>query len=354
MPTTIEDFGDSGSSIYTIRNAQGVELGLTDLGAAITSIIVPDRDGRPVDVNLGYAAAEGYEQNRSAYGAIVGRFANRIAGAVAEIDGAEYPLEANEGTTALHGGTHPYYHRRWSGEIVDGDSESVRFTLASPDGDQGMPGAADIQVTYTLTADNEVVLRYRATADQATFFNLTNHSYFNLDGHDAGTIYEHSLWLDCDSFTPIDSDFIPTGEIRSVAGSAMDFTDPKLIGRDLESDDEQIAAGNGYDHNFVINTPDISRPFARVASAASGILMEVSTDLPGVQFYGGSNMGNDHGEKSATPYVKHGALCLETQYFPDSPHHENFPSTLFAAGQTFESTTIYRFGVVSEEKESAR
>ena len=307
MVTKIEAFGTSGSSIYTIRNARGAELSITDLGAAITSIVVPDRAGRPVDVNLGYSSSDGYRENRSAYGAVVGRFANRVHDAELEVDGTRYRLEPNEGSTALHGGLHPYFHRKWAAQVGGDDSDSVRFSLASPDGDQGMPGSASIDVIYTLTPENEVVLRYYATADQTTYFNLTNHSYFNLDGHDAGTIYDHLLWLDCDRFTPIESDFIPTGEIRSVSGSAMDFTEPKRIGRDLGTSDEQLIAGNGYDHNFVLNNPGLSRPFARVESETTGIVMEVLSDLPGVQLYAGSNMGNDHGEKGTVPYVQHGA-----------------------------------------------
>jgi aldose 1-epimerase len=354
VPITTEPFGESGSSIYTIRNENGASLAVTDLGAAITSIIVPDRTGRLVDVNLGYSSFEGYRENRSAYGAVVGRIANRVRDAELEINGTAHQLEPNEGSTALHGGPHPYYHRKWAARMVPGDSNSIEFSLLSPDGDQGMPGTAKIEITYTLTPDNEVVLRYRAAADRDTYFNLTNHSYFNLDGHDAGTIYEHSLWLDCDYFTPIDSEFIPTGEIRSVSGTAMDFTESKQIGRDLGADDEQLIAGNGYDHNFVINSPGLSHPFARVESAATGIVMEVVTDLPGVQFYGGSNMGNDHGEKGVAPYTKHGALCLETQYFPDTPHHANFPSCLFKAGEVFEATTIYRFGIATDGREQTR
>jgi len=316
---------------------------VSDLGAVVTSIVVPDRDGRPVDVALGYSSSDGYAASSSAYGATVGRFANRIRDAELSLNGTVHPLEANEGRHSLHGGPHVYYIRRWKARVTEGEEPSVTFGLVSPHGDQGMPGTADIEVTYTLTPDNEVVIQYHAVADRDTVFNLTNHSYFNLDGHDAGLIDQHLLWLDCDYFTPIDREFIPTGEIRSVDGTALDFTRAKAIGQDVDADDEQVIFGNGYDHNFVINSPDLARPFARVESESTGIVMEVATDLPGVQFYGGNNMGQDKGEKGSAPYVRRGGLCLETQYYPDTPHHANFPTCLFKAGEPFTSTTIYRF-----------
>ena len=343
MQLTVEPFGQSGRSLYTFRNDSGMTLTVSDLGAVVTSIVVPDRDGRSVDVTLGYSSSDGYAANESAYGATVGRFANRIRDAELPLDGRVHHLEANEGRHALHGGPHPYYVRHWQARVDDAEEPSVTFTLVSPDGDQGMPGTAEIEVSYALTRQNEVVIRYHAVADQDTVFNLTNHSYFNLDGHDAGLIDQHLLWLDCDYFTPIDREFIPTGEVRKVDGTALDFTRAKTIGHDVDADDEQVEFGHGFDHNLVINSPDLARPFARVESTVTGIVMEVATDLPGVQLYGGNNMGGGTGEKGSAPYVRRGGLCLETQYYPDTPHHANFPTCLFRAGEPFSSTTIYRF-----------
>lgn len=343
MKPTVESFGQSGYSLYTLRNDNGMSLTVSDLGAVVTSIVVPDRDGRPVDVALGYSSFDGYAASSSAYGATVGRFANRIRDAELTLNGTVHSLESNEGRHSLHGGPHGYHMRRWSARMTEGEEPSATFGLVSPHRDQGMPGTAAIRVTYSLTRDNEVAIRYRAVADRDTVFNLTNHSYFNLDGHDTGPIDQHLLWLDCDYFTPIDREFIPTGEIRSVTGTALDFTRAKAIGLDIDADDEQVIFGNGYDHNFVINSPGLTKPFARVESTSSGIVMEVATDLPGVQFYGGNNMGQDKGEKGSAPYLRRGGLCLETQYYPDTPHHANFPTCVFKAGEAFTSTTIYRF-----------
>lgn len=347
MPLKVEPFDESNYSLYTLSNESGMSLTLSDLGAVVTNIVVRDRGGSSVDVALGYSSADGYTKSQSAYGATVGRFANRIRDAKLRLNGKVYDLEANEGPHVVHGGPHSYFTRRWQAQAFDGEEPSVAFRLVSPDGDQGMPGNADIEVSYALSRNNELVIRYRAVADQDTVFNLTNHSYFNLDGHDAGPVDSHLLWLDCDYFTPIDTEFIPTGEIASVNLTAFDFTRAKTIGQDLAADDVQIAAGNGYDHNLVINQPDLERAFARVESTLTGIVMEVATDLPGVQFYGGNNMGQGKGEKGAAPYVKGGAFCLETQYFTDTPHHPNFPTSFFRAGEPFKSTTIYRFPSVA-------
>lgn len=348
MKLTVTPFGSSAGSLYRFDSDTGTTLTVTDLGAAITSIVVPDRDGRPVDVALGYASAQGYETNVAAYGATVGRFGNRIRDAELPLPDGIHLLEANEGPHALHGGPQAYFRHRWQARPTHGDEPSVTFRLVSPDGDQGMPGQADVEVTYSVTTDNAVMIRYHAVADRDTVFNLTNHSYFNLDGHDAGLVDGHLVRLDCDRFTPIDRAFIPTGEIRDVAGTALDFRRAKPIGRDVDGDDEQVVVGNGYDHNYVINSPDVTKPFARVESPTTGIVLEVATDLPGVQFYGGNNMGSGALEKGEAPYVRRGAFCLETQYFPDTPHHPNFPSCLFRAGEPFASTTVFRFTVAGD------
>lgn len=338
----ISRFGDSSASLYTLENKNGMKVVLTDIGASIVDLIVPDRGGKPVDVLLGYDSPERYWNNDSCHGATVGRYANRIGGASFTLNGEKYLLNKNEGENVLHGGFDKYYRRRWFA-VPDEAANSVSFSLNSQDGDQGMPGRAVITVTYKLGDDNGLEISYHAVSDKDTYFNLTNHSYFNLDGHDAGPISDQLLMLDCDRFCAIDAEFIPTGELRDLKGTPMDFTTMKPIGADMEADYDQVRLGNGFDHNYVLNAPGFDSPFAVAVSQKTGIKMEVFTDLPGVQFYSGNNMGSDHGEKGGASYVKRGAFCLETQYFPDTPNKPDFPSNLFRAGVPFESRSIYRF-----------
>jgi aldose 1-epimerase len=354
MKLDIKPFGGNGASLYIFSNKNGMELSVTEIGASITGIVLPDRHGRMTDILLGYSSGEGYERNSSFYGATVGRYANRISGASFVMDGVVYRLDKNEGENALHGGNDPYSRRMWTREVKTGDTQSVTFRLESPDGDQGMPGNAKISVTYSLTEDNKVVIHYRAVADRKTVFNLTNHSYFNLDGHGSGSISEQFLSLVCGGFTAIDSEFIPTGEIMPVEGTPFDFTSEKRIGRDAGSPHEQMKMGNGYDHNFVIDVPSLEIPFARARSEKTGIEMKAYTDMPGVQFYGGNNMGNDFGEKGGAKYPARGGFCLETQYYPDSPNKPAFPSAAFEAGEAFDSTTIYEFASEAKRVGSVR
>ena len=338
----ITRFADSHASLFCLTNRSGMEVTVTSIGATLVSIQVPDRSGNLVDVLLGYDSPAGYYANASAHGALVGRYANRIGGAQFELNGKTWQLDVNEGANVLHGGNDKYFHRDWMAE-PDEEGNQVSFTLYSPDLDQGMPGNAKIRVTYSLDDDNNLGIVYEAVSDKDTYFNLTNHSYFNLDGHGAGSIYEQELMLDCDRFAAIDSAFIPTGELRDLKGTPMDFTVSKLIGRDIDADYDQIRLGNGYDHNYVINAPGFEKPFAVARSGRTGIVMEVFTDLPGVQFYSGNNMGTDTGTKDGADYVFRGAFCLETQYYPDTPNKPQFPSNLFHAGETFSSKTVYRF-----------
>lgn len=339
----ITRFDNSHASLYILENSRGMEVALTDIGASIVSIKVPDRSGSSVDVALGYEGAEGYFRNALSYGAVVGRFANRIGGAVFSLNGVEYPMDVNDGPNVLHGGFDKYYHRMWYAE-PDEASNSVSFKLVSPDGDQGMPGRALICVRYTLDEDSALHIAYDAVSDKDTFFNLTNHCYFNLNGHDKGFIGDHVMQLNCGSFTPVDATLIPTGEIRSVSGTPLDFTSPKPIGRDIDSDYEQIQLGGGFDHNFVLSAPGLDAPFAVVKAPETGIVMEVFTDLPGVQFYSGNFMGSDVGEKGGK-YIRRGGFCLETQFFPDTPNKPDFPGSLFAAGEKLVSETVYKFSV---------
>jgi aldose 1-epimerase len=349
MSITTKPFGSASTFLYTLINKNGMELSLTNIGASMTRIVVPSKGGRKTDVLLGYDSADAYRTSSSFHGATVGRYANRIGGAAIRLDGVTFNLDKNEGKNVLHGGFDPYSRRIWSAEAKTDGTPSVTFSIKSPDGDQGLPGTADVAVTYSLTEDDSVVIHYDAAADKKTVFNLTNHAYFNLDGHDAGSIADQRLWLDCDLYAAINSEFIPTGELLSVKGTPMDFTEGKPIGRDIESKYEQIALGNGYDHNYVINGPSLATPFAVARSAKTGIEMRVYTDLPGVQFYSGNNMGLDSHGKDGAKYPRRGAFCLETQHFPDAPNKPSFPSAVFDAGQRFDSTTIYKF--LKEEKD---
>jgi aldose 1-epimerase len=275
----------------------------------------------------------------------VGRFANRIGGAAITLNGKTYQLDANEGKNVLHGGRSIYGTRLWSAEVED---DAVTFSLTSPDGDQGMSGEAKISVRYSLSADNALHIKYCAVSDKDTYFNLTNHAYFNLDGQGGGTIEKQYMTLSCSRFTPVDGELIPTGELLTVAGTPMDFTTEKPIGRDIDLFEyEQLRLGGGYDHNFVLDAPGLMAPFARARSEETGIVLEAFTDMPAVQFYSGNAMGAASLGKDGAYYPKRGGFCLETQFYPDTPNKPGFPSCLFRAGEVFESETVYKFSICS-------
>jgi len=340
----ISRFKNSHASLFTLSNSKGMKAVLTDIGADIVKIIVPDRNGTPVDVALGYDDPELYVSNRTTFGAIVGRFANRIGNAAFTLNGVEYQLDINDNDNCLHGGFDKWYSRMWYPQPFEQDN-AVTFRLFSPDGDQGMPGSASIAVTYTLTEDNELKIHYHAVSDKDTYFNLTNHCYFNLSGEGAPTMTDHTLRIDADKATVISDQLIPTGEIMNIRGTALDFTSAKVIGKDIDADEEAIRLGGGFDHNFILNNPGLETAFAEAESPDTGIVMEVFTDLPAVQFYSGNFMGSDPDGKGGTPYKRRSGFCLETQYYPDTPNHPDFPSDLFKAGEALDSTTIYKFSV---------
>lgn len=328
------------ASLYTISNSRGMELSVTDYGAAIVSLLVPDRETNPVDVVLGYDDAGGYETGGVFFGAVVGRNANRIGGASFELNGVSYALEKNENGNNLHSGTDYYSKRIW--EVEKEDNDSITFLLHSPDKDQGYPGNLDIRVTYELTEDNGVQIKYHAVPDQDTIVNMTNHSYFNLNGHRSGQILNHQIMIDGDYFTKTDAESIPTGEIAEVSGTPMDFRSFKAIGEGIDADYEAIRLGQGYDHNWVLKN---NGKFAKVAEAVgdvSGITMEVWTDMPGVQVYTGNFLGQEQGKTGAV-YTRRSAVCFETQYFPDAIHHDHFAGPVCRAGERYETVTKYRF-----------
>jgi len=317
---------------------------LTNYGATVTAIRVPDRNGKVADVALGYDSLEGYVNalDRPYFGAIVGRYGNRIAKGRFHLDGKTYTLAKNNGENHLHGGNMGFDKVIWNAKVLS--PRSIRFSLLSKDGEEGYPGNLSVRVTYTLENDNALRIDYTATTDKATPVNLTNHTYFNLAGEGSPTILNHELMIAADAFTPVDKGLIPTGEIRNVTGTPFDFRKPKPIGRDIGKSDRQLAYGLGYDHNWVLNErPGENALAATLYEPQSGRVLEVFTDEPGLQFYCGNFLDGRLRGKSGKPYLHRSALCLETQHFPDSPNHPAFPSTILRPGQTYKTTTVYRF-----------
>ena len=330
--------------MYTLTNANGVEVDAMNYGGIITSIRVPDRKGQFADVVLGHEKLEGYVPNPPYFGAIVGRYANRIANGTFTLDGKTYSLPKNDGPNTLHGGTQkPFNKVVWDGEALKGKA-GVTFTYLSKDGDDGFPGNLKVRVTYTLTNANELVIEYEATTDKATPINLSQHSYFNLAGEGTGDILNHELTLNADRFTPVDKSLIPTGELRAVKGTPMDFTASTKIGARIDDNYEQLVLGHGYDHNWVINRKGEGMTLAaRVYEPTSGRVLEVSTTQPGVQFYTGNFLDGTITGKQGHVYKRRYGLCLETQHFPDSPNHPDFPSSLLTPGNTFHEKTVFKF-----------
>ena len=319
--------------VHTLTNSLGFEVSITTYGGAITSLKTPDRYGRLDDIVLGFETLEEYVRNPRYFGALIGRHANRIAHGRFSLNGASYQLPQNNGVNHLHGGFKGFDKRDWA---VSGDKNTLHLTYSSVDGEEGYPGNLDAFVDFTLL-DNELRVDYRATTDHDTIVNLTNHSYFNLRG--SGTILDHELMLNADHFTPVSEDLIPTGEIKPVAGTPMDFRKSKAIGADLD-------AAVGYDHNFVLNNYDGSmKPAVRLSESTTGRVLEVLTTQPGMQFYSGNFLDGSLIGRNGVAYVKYAGLCLEPQHFPDAPNHPNFPSTVLRRGEKYQQSTIYRFAV---------
>jgi aldose 1-epimerase len=334
---------------YTLTNANGVSVSIITYGGIVTSVIVPDRYGNMANINLGFDNLADYQTRNPYFGCITGRYANRIANATFELDGNTYTLAANNGPNSLHGGAVGFDKRVWEATPVEGDNEvGVSFHYLSPDGEEGYPGNLDVTVVYTLTDDNELRMDYTATTDAPTVVNLTNHNYWNLAGEGQGTIYDHILWVDADRYTPVDATLIPTGELAPVEGTPFDFRLPKPIGPGQRSSFEQIVLGRGYDHNFVLNRDEGDTSMmlaARVHEPESGRVLEVWTDQPGLQFYAGNFLDGSLIGPSGHLYRQSDAFALETQHYPDSPNQPDFPSTVLRPGETYQTTTIYRFAV---------
>jgi aldose 1-epimerase len=328
---------------FTLKNASGMEVKVINYGGIITSISVPNREGKFEDVVLGFDLPEDYEKNKDHpyFGALIGRYGNRIAKGRFSLEGKDYKLAVNNGPNALHGGLRGFDKVFWNVEEVK-DQNALRLSYQSKDGEEGYPGNLNVTVMYQLTDDNSLKITYDASTDKATPVNLTNHSYFNLSADKNATILNHVLTLNAESMTVVDKDLTPTGEIRSVLNTEMDFTAPKKIGKDIK----KVKEGGGYDHNYVLkNWDNTLKKAATVHDPASGRVMEVFTTEPGIQFYAGNFLDGSLVGKNGDKYQKNDGLCLETQHFPDSPNHSNFPSTILTPGKKYQSTTVYKFSV---------
>lgn len=344
--------------VYRFTNANGIEMRVTNYGGIILSLKTPDVEGEFDDIVLGFDSLEAYlsDEYRQAnpyFGALIGRYGNRIAGGRFSLDGETHSLATNDGSNHLHGGEQGFDRVLWQAESFESDEGAglvLRYT--SEDGEEGYPGKLETQVTYTLTDADELIVDYRATTDKTTPVNLTQHSYFNLQGEGSGSILDHHLTIHADAFTPVDDGLIPTGEIRAVAGTPFDFTQPTAIGERIEQDNEQLTLGKGYDHNFVLATDDAASDdralAARVWEPESGRLLEIATTEPGIQFYSGNFLAGDLTGKRGRAYAHRSGFALETQHFPDSPNQSNFPSTILEPGETYRTRTIYRFSAQEE------
>ena len=348
-PTEKTSFGKTPDGqnvdLYTLTNQNGMQVAITNFGGIVVRIQTVDRQGKTDDVVLGYDSLDGYVNDTAYFGAVIGRYGNRIALGKFTLDGARYTLARNNGENSLHGGIKGFNKAVWQArEMAVEDGPSVELTYLSKDGEEGYPGNLSVKVLYTLTDRNELKIDYTATTDKKTVLNLTNHSYFNLNP--AGSdVLQHLLMIQADKFTPVDAGLIPTGELRSVAGTPFDFRKPTAIGARIEQEDEQLKLGKGYDHNFVLNRKGKGMELAaRVVEPTTGRVLEVLTSEPGVQFYTGNFLDGTVRGKGGKAYGRRSAFCLETQHFPDSPNHPKFPSTELKPGEKYQTTTIYRFG----------
>lgn len=341
----IRHFGENtkgeSAKLYTLENANGMVMEVSDFGASLYSLLVPDKDGNLCDVVLGYDDPIGYEgPSGTFFGVTVGRNSNRIGKGKFILNGKEYTLDKNNNQNNLHSGLDYYSFRVW--DVKETSDNSITFALRSPDGDQGYPGALDMSVTYTLTEDNAVEISYYGVPEDETVINMTNHSYFNLNGHASGNILSHEVWLDADAFTNTDGELIPTGEIVPVDGTPMDFRVKKAVGRDINEAYEALVLAGGYDHNWCLNNRGAYAKVAELSSEESGITMEVYTDLPGVQIYAGNFLKEELG-KQGIVYKQRQGICFETQYYPDALNHENFASPVFKKGEVYKTKTAYKF-----------
>ena len=340
------DWGETDGkkvSLYTLTNKNGVQVKITNYGGIVTSWITPDKNGAKSDIVLGFDSLQGYLSKPPYFGAIIGRYGNRIGKAQFKLDGNTYKLAANNGVNSLHGGEKGFDKVVWDA-TASSDNTSLTLNYLSKDGEEGFPGNLKVTVTYTLTDDDELLIQYDAETDKATPVNLTNHSYFNLTGDVSNTILNHTVWIDADKFTPVDNTLIPTGELKPVKGTPFDFTTPHRIGERIES--VPGAAPGGYDHNFVLNNQDNSlKLVAYVTDSVSGRKLEVFTTEPGLQFYTGNFLNGSIISRDGKAINKNSAFCLETQHYPDSPNKPDFPSVILNPGDKYHTETKYKVSV---------
>ena len=337
--------GNKATKLYTLKNAAGMEVCITNFGGRLVSIMVPDKDGKMTDVILGFDNVSDYQNISNDFGASIGRYANRINQGKITIDGVEYQLPQNNYGHCLHGGPDGWQYKVYEAKQLN--NNQLELVLNSPDGDSNFPGNVVAKVIYTLTEDNAVDIKYEATTDKKTVINMTNHAYFNLNGNPSVNSMNQILYIASDSITPVDSTFMTTGEMMAVAGTPFDFNTPKAIEKDVTNfDNEQIKFGKGFDHNWVLNTKgDINKLAAKLTSPVTGIIMEVYTNEPGVQVYTGNFLDGTVTGKKGVVYPQRASVCLETQHYPDTPNKAHWPSAILEPGQTYRSQCIYKFGV---------
>ncbi|MBE9598501.1 aldose epimerase family protein [Pedobacter sp. MC2016-24] len=330
-------------SLFVLKNKNGAEAAITNYGGRLVSLLVPDNKNEFKDVVLGYDSLKSYQKKGEPFfGALIGRYGNRIAKGKFSLEGKAYQLQLNDGINTLHGGFDGFFAQVWDAKKIN--EQTLELSYLSKDNEAGYPGNLQVKVTYNLTDDNSLKISYEATTDKSTVLNLTNHAYFNLNGAGDATITDHLLTIDADGYTPVDSTLIPTGKIEPVAGTPFDFSKATLIGARIDAVNEQLKFGKGYDHNFVLRKGTGLRKAATVVSTKTGIAMDVLTEEPGLQFYSGNFMtGQDHDGKGGVSYPHRSAFCLETQHFPDSPNQAAFPSTVLKPGQTYKTNTVYKF-----------
>ena len=334
------------TGLYILKNSNGMQAAITNFGGRLVSLLVPDKDGKLTDVVIGFDSVQQYQASTEPYfGATIGRYGNRIAKGKFTLDGKQYSLATNNGTNTLHGGKKGFQYVVWDAKQT-GDSV-LELTYLAKDMEEGYPGNLQVKVIYTLTKANELKLDYEATTDKKTVVNLTNHAFFNLNGQGSGTINNHVLMIHADSYTPVDSTLIPTGKNEPVANTPFDFRSPTMIGKNVDANDTQIKNGKGYDHNFVLNENKGTglNTAAIVTGDKTGIVMEVLTQEPGIQFYGGNFMHSKNKMKDGGMDDFRTAFCLETQHFPDSPNQPAFPSTVLEPGKTYKTSSVYRFSI---------
>jgi aldose 1-epimerase len=339
------------ADLFTMTNTNGMQVKITNYGGIITSWTAPDKNGQYEDIVLGYDSLDHYVKNNPYFGAIIGRYGNRIAKGKFSLDGKNYNLAVNNIGNHLHGGIIGYDKVLWTAEIIEGENTALKLTYLSKDGEEGYPGNLQVTVIYTLTNDNELKIDYEAETDQPTVVNLTNHSYFNLTANKT-EILGHDLKLHADKFLPVDKTLIPTGELRDVKGTPFDFTGQKLIGKDIQTKDEQLTFGGGYDHCWVLNTsPDSLTHAATLSEPISGRVLEIYTSEPAIQFYSGNFLDGTITGKNKVVYGHRSGLCLETQHYPDSPNQKSFPSVTLKPGEKYKSRTIHKCSVLTDKVE---